>query len=269
MKDTIYIFFIILFIIILKYYFVNNDYIYDYDYVIKFKILNLILYSENNEEYTKMYKILSKYLKKINVKYYFYCYKENLENDYEIIDDIIYIKGVESLVPGCLDKTLKTFTICKDMNFDYLVRSNISEVINFKLLDKFLNSLDIEYGGGTLYCLHSYLPMYGTIDEKYLNTNYIQGNAIIFNRNTFNLIESNREKLLEYNVIDDVAFGIFLKDKVKYIYHTHEKINVSILTNNIIFYRNKSLDRHNDVINMEKLTNLLSHDFVSPNVQIM
>lgn len=221
------------------------------------KILNLILYSETSSEYIEMYKTLSTYLKTMNIHYYFYCYDQNLENDYKIIDDIIYIKGNESLVPGCLEKTLKVFNICKDMDFDYVVRSNISQIINFNLLHEYLKAHDVKYGGSVILQLQWIDPPYGIIDKKYWGTKYIRGNAIIFDREIFNLIESNKDEILGYGVVDDVAFGVFLKDRIDTIYTTNEKVNVNNIYPNTIFYRNRSEDRNTDVKNMETITKLL------------
>ena len=218
------------------------------------KILNLILYSTKIPQYINMYKILSEYLKKSGIMYYFYTYDNQLKYDYQIKDDIIYIKGEESLVPGCLDKTLKAFTICKNLNFDYVVRSNISEVINFKLLKKYLRNNNIAYGGSMINNLSWFDPPMGIMDIKYWGTIYVMGNAIIFNKSVFNLIESNKVEIMNYNVIDDVAFGIFLKNKNINISHINSNSEEKY-GNDIIFYRNKHNDRNIDVKNMKEITN--------------
>ena len=218
------------------------------------KILNLILYSTTIPEYVMMYKILSEYLKKTRIMYYFYTYDNQLNDDYQIKDDIIYIKGEESLVPGCLDKTLKAFSICKNLNFDYIIRSNISEVINFKLLKNYLKNNNVEYGGSILLHLEWLDHIMGIVNEKYWGTDYVMGNAIIFNRNIFNLIESNKDEILSYNVIDDVAFGVFLKNKIKNITHINSNSEEKY-GDNIIFYRNRHNDRNVDVENMKQITN--------------
>ena len=86
---------------------------YKYNEIELPKILNLILYSETSPEYNEMYKILSNYLKQTEIPYYFYAYNPNIESEYIIKDDIIYLKGNESLVHGCLDKTLKRLKYAK------------------------------------------------------------------------------------------------------------------------------------------------------------
>lgn len=243
-----------------------------YNYAIDFfqvtnknpKILNLILYSETSDEYLEMYKILSDYLKKTGIIYYFYAYRDDIQADYIIIDDIIYLKGVESFIPGCLEKTLKVFDICKNIDFDYIVRSNISQLINFKLLKNALSEKHIEYGGETL-CINLLLGAKDAINVnyKYFGTKFIQGNAIIFDRKIFDLIVLNTEEILSYGIIDDISFGIFLKDKVKDItyfgttfdiYNEHVKINAEKYDPDVIFYRNKNIwNRKQDVINMKKI----------------
>ena len=150
------------------------------------KILNLILYSETTPEYIEMYKLLSVYLKKQNkIKYYFYAYNPNINDEYIIKDDIIYIKGEESLVPGCLDKTLKAFEICKDLDFDYIIRTNISEVVDFNLLNELLKNNKIEYGGATTLNLFWFDHPSGINDTRYFGTNFVRGTCIIFNREIF------------------------------------------------------------------------------------
>ena len=54
-------------------------------------MFNLILYSPSSE-YTLMYKIQSAYLNKKKIDHLFYCFRKQ-ENEYEVVDDILYIKG--------------------------------------------------------------------------------------------------------------------------------------------------------------------------------
>lgn len=105
------------------------------------KLLNLILYSETIPEYVEMKEILESYLNKLNkLQYYFYCYNEELDKEYEIKDKIIYIKGKETFIPGILEKTIKVFEICNELGieYDYIIRSNISTIINYPSLQQYL-----------------------------------------------------------------------------------------------------------------------------------
>ena len=79
--------------VILIYCIINCDNIYEKFTKKEHKqilFLNLILYNES-DIYNNMRDVLRKYLKLQNVDYYFYCYKPNIENEYQIIDDIIYL----------------------------------------------------------------------------------------------------------------------------------------------------------------------------------
>ena len=102
-------------------------------------ILNLILYSDSNE-YNQMRDELRNYLIIKKIKYYFYCFDNKIESDYIFDDDILRIKGDESYLPGILDKTIKAITITSNIDYKYLVRSNISTIIDFDNL----NNEDLE-----------------------------------------------------------------------------------------------------------------------------
>src|SRR5271170_1779843 len=101
-------------------------------------ILNLILYN-NSSEYNGMRDVLRQYLKSMNIKYYFYCYDENITEDYIFNDDILLIKGKETFLPGIFKKTISAMEICLKLHdFDYILRSNISTVVDFSLLQNYL-----------------------------------------------------------------------------------------------------------------------------------
>jgi hypothetical protein len=206
------------------------------------KLLNLILYSETSPEYIEMYKLLSTYLKANNIPHYFYAYK-NIEKDYEIVDDIIYLKGTtESIVPGCLDKTIKVFDICKNMDFDYLVRSNISTVINFKNFFEILNKIStkFDYAGAGI----------GSHD----NIQFASGCCMIFSKKIVQLLVSNKITI-DYRITDDVSIAKFLNGKVNIVSFGENRVdNVEEARNGIVFYRNKhSVDRNIDIKNMKKI----------------
>jgi hypothetical protein len=99
-------------------------------------------------------------------------------------------------------------------------------------------------------------PMSGIVNTRYWGNNFIKGNAIIFNREIFDLILNGKDEILSYNIVDDVAFGVFLKDKIKIIKTIGDAENSSY-DEKIIFYRNKSVDRRFDVENMRNITSQL------------
>lgn len=206
--------------------------------------LNLIIYSNNNEYYEKMKILQRNYLKKFrNLKYYFIFYNEITTNscgNVNIIDDEIIIDGKESLVPGILDKTLKSIIQIHmnypDFDYKYLIRSNISTIINFNKLEKFINDYNIKYpqipihyGGGYSEILQWLDIPSGIVNNHYWGVEFVQGTNIILSKYAVdNLISDyiNRSDTLDMNVVDDVAIAIyFARNHKKYKSLTHHIIS--------------------------------------------
>src|SRR5689334_3538102 len=113
-------------------------------------ILNLILYNDS-KAYSQMRNILDTYLSAKGINYYFYCYRKDISDEYVFDGKMLYIRGLETFIPGVLKKTLSAFEICRQkFEFRYLVRTNISTIVNFDLLTKYLESTHIDYGGPSL-----------------------------------------------------------------------------------------------------------------------
>ncbi len=208
------------------------------------KILNLILYSEN-EYYEKMKNILIPYLKYIknilNFNFYFYCYNPNIKSKFEIKENILYIKGKETYIPGILQKTIDAFEILNNIEeYDYIVRTNISSIVDFKLLYNYLETNKYEYSGSKIW--------------RSNKIKYISGTCIILNKDVVNKIIKNKNKIINYNLIDDMSIGKFLSQELKLPMHDFGIIvNSSTLRNKLILYRNKSEERNRDLINMKKI----------------
>ena len=218
------------------------------------KILHLVLYSDG-KHYNQMYDILNNFYKHYEnndndndlfVKTYFYKYNNTITNNIEFIDNIIHVKGKESIVPGILEKTLSTFKYIQkefqEDNYDYIVRSNISTIINFKLLAKELESTPVEYYGG--------LAKY-KIDIN-SDINYIVGTHIILSKKGYNLLLNNVD-LINMDIQDDISIGILfnklnitlklLSPKMELVPYYQENVidNIKqLILNNTIIYRNKT-----------------------------
>ena len=185
-------------------------------YTSQISIINLVLYS-NNEEYDEMYKLTRDYYKKFNnVITIYYKYNDNNTEEYELIDDILNIKGTETYVPGILEKTIKAFQfVNNNYKFDYIVRSNISTIINFDLLCQQLETNPIEYGGKKLVLWMIDIPS-GITNFEHFGTEYAAGTSIILSKNTVNEIINNKDKLL-YNIIDDVSLKLLIDKELNHI----------------------------------------------------
>jgi hypothetical protein len=233
------------------------------------KIVNLVLFNDNNNDYCEMYKILSKYYKIYNnVTTYFYKYNNAIENDFELIDDVLNIKGNESFVPGILNKTLEAFKyIDKNiLDYDYIIRVNISSIIDYKILSDELEKNPMEYWGGTnVPNLSWYDPPCGIVDNKYFGIQFSSGTNIIISKNGMKILLDNIN-LIDKSIIDDVAIGILfttlnikaniiVNDRFVFVpmINSNEELD-NILAKQYIVYRNKQHFRHIDVIQMKMIT---------------
>lgn len=231
----------------------------------KSKVLNLILYSENIE-YKQMYKILSSYLKKNDILHFFYCFKDDdnfFENkDIKIIDDIIYFKGKESFIPGILDKTLKVFDFFKNYDFDYIVRSNISSLIDWRSLNEYLINNKCDYWGPVFY-YGSFIDLQSGLtkekNELYGKHPFVSGICIVLSKAFIQKISSMRETIMSYGIIDDVAIGIFFGEHCNDLKRGNlgldtRGFNVTDKIDGVIVYRNKRENRYSDIQALSRLT---------------
>ena len=97
-------------------------------------LLNLIIYNPSIPYEKSFYKILSSYLKTVPfIHAYFISYRNQI-NEIEIEDDILFINGNETMIPGVLSKTITALRYCVHelhIPFNYFIRSNISTWIDF------------------------------------------------------------------------------------------------------------------------------------------
>jgi hypothetical protein len=263
---------LILVAIIFVFLLIKKDYIEGFqDINLKHNYLHLVLYSDD-KEYNKMKKITEKYYKIYkNVKTIYYKFDNTIKEDYKLDHNLLKIKGNETFIPGILDKTIKAFDYIKGYEYDYLVRSNISTIINFKLLDKNLTIKPVEYSGGKIYNLNWLDEKGGIIDKTYFGLQFASGTAIIFSKKIINELLQNKEKI-NYKLIDDVSIALFMRDILNkpakniknnnFIYVPNTNGNKTQLRKIIsekpyIFYRNNNIDRTIDVKNMKFIVNYL------------
>ena len=154
------------------------------------KILHIIIYSESDNNsikegtYENMQKLLSNYYKKFNnnVSTYFVKYDNNVKDtygtDYYIENDIIYINGKETFMPGILEKTLLAIKYLNIFEYDYFLRSNVSTIIEFNRLISYLENNPIDYyGSGKLFNLQC-SGWNGVQDSTWFGTLFASGTSI-------------------------------------------------------------------------------------------
>jgi len=209
-------------------------------YNMPIKILNLIIYNGGQPHLETMRNHVSTYLKnfvnsdEIYLQHYFISFREQ-EEEIMFEDDIMWLKGVESRVPGILDKTLKAirYWLEKDGTFDLIVRSNSSTAINFK---KFPYK-EIATGYAAPHCLTMYWldPEANITDHRYDGVVFASGTCIVLTKETAKLLISVPVE----PIIDDVAIGAMLFGRVQL-----QKLSTPLLSDSNqlggVFYRHNS-----------------------------
>jgi hypothetical protein len=232
----------------------------------------MVLFS-HGPEYDEMYRITREYYKRFdNVTTIYYAFDdEGRGGEPYIKDDILYISGKETYVPGVLDKTIKTFEYLYNKDkYDYYVRSNISTIVNFERLSYALQHHSFDYGGGQILTISKEWrdPAAGIDNDRYTGTQYIAGTCIIFSKKVFKRLVETVETA-DLGVIDDVAIGKWVKEQFPDIslfdlnrngYHYFNPTGIENLEpylKDVICYRNKSDDRKKDVEKMREIVRLL------------
>jgi hypothetical protein len=183
------------------------------------KILHLVLLSDDIY-YNQMYQITrnfyTKFSPKVKTIYYQYSNTEKFHKPY-LKDDILYIHGIESRIPGILEKTIKAFEYVKDNEYDYLVRSNISTIINFKMLEQKLIDTAVDYASSIILNLNWDDGVDGIIKSKHYGTNFASGTSIIFSKQLVDFILTCKDEL-DYTIMDDLAIGVLIKKQTSTYY---------------------------------------------------
>lgn len=226
------------------------------------KILYLILYNESTDYERQMKQVLDKYVNKFShITTYYVAFKKLNNRVYEINGNIIYLNGAETYIPGILDKTVKALKLLtENNNYDYIIRSNISTVINLdKLTELITNVKDTNiYGTGRFI-----FPFYS--ENNLDSTQFASGTSIILDKISLNYLLNNVSKL-RYDIIDDVAIGLLMKSNtnVKYyefpgFYNNYEVFRKQLSNpfEHIIFFRNKTNNRYDDINSMNDFINYL------------
>ena len=173
----------------------------------------ILILSHNNNNINKIKNIWIKnnYLKKSDYyDFLFIEYNNDIELDYQIIENIktLQIKGKDSIIPGCFNKTIKAIEIVKKIyNPKFILRTNISTYFNFNLLKNVINKIDNRNKEKIPLCIS------GPILE--LET---QNDLKIFikNLNNSKLINTNHVK--DKEMLDTILNENIKKTKLNYIH---------------------------------------------------
>jgi hypothetical protein len=234
-------------------------------------ILVLIISSDNLPIYKLNKEVWRSYMNKYsNIDCYFMEYLQfQIENNEPFIDNnTLYLNGEESY-SNLIDKTLNSleFFIQKSKKkYDFIVRTNLSSVWDFKLLEEYLNSLPTKqniYSG-------AFGPFYN-IETHHFWFNFIGGMGIIMSIDICELLlqPENRTITENFKIVDDIDIGycmhvcnIPILPLQLYEINSMEQFNNSIShikEKKYVFYRAKSGsgNRQDEPEYMQLIVNIL------------
>jgi hypothetical protein len=221
-----------------------------------YKIIFLIISSQNNEIYLKMRYLLSKFycIYPNEIKYFFVENKENLDQDVIEDNNYLYIKGIESYVPGIYQKTINAMEyVTNKYSFDYLIRTNLSTFWHLPNLFNFLNNIPKEkFAGG--FNIQGFLTGTGIIMSRdvaitvYTYKNYSHISEDLAFSQT---IQANGISLFN---ITDYKWG-FLIPKNDILPNNCRYLDINDNFSDILFFRIKNSDRNIDITYFEILLN--------------
>lgn len=245
-------------------------------------ILHLVLFSHDyGGPYDSMYNILSDYYKQFSphVKTVFYCFSKDISSPYDLRNNMLYIYGEETYVPGILDKTILALEYFKEdiqNKYDFVVRSNISTIVNFNVLVPLLEvNPSFEYGGGFLNNLQWLHEKSGVKDDTWFNTKYSSGTSIILSKwVAYDMIQ--RKHLIRREFVDDLAIGIFIREHrtdivpeslpqgafvfVPNVEGDEKALETIVKKGNYAFFRNHNGDREIDLKQMRATIDYLQKE---------
>ena len=187
------------------------------------------------------------------------------ENELEIIDNVnLVFKNVkESLIPGCLEKTIKALEYI-DTNFTYnfLIRSNLSSLWRFKELHDYVENKSNNNTNNNN-SLNVYEGVMGTYKKV---IKFVSGAGILMSQDVVKNILKNKERI-NYKLIDDVALANLVSNlnipingvQNRYDFVTAHSSNTKaneIKKLNHFHFRVKTPDRKYDKVIMNRLYNI-------------
>jgi beta-1,4-mannosyl-glycoprotein beta-1,4-N-acetylglucosaminyltransferase len=201
-------------------------------------ILNLILYSEHRDCYRIMKHLLTRYMKDRGIDYYFYVFREDQTDEFVLDDHTLYIRGKETYTPGILDKTIKALEYVSKKRFKYVIRSNVTTLVDFDNLNKLLESQSVDYGG---FISYDFRQIGFDIEDVYLG-----GQCLILSRSFVMDVIADQDVIRGYGRIDDEALGLYYNrvhkaDRTRRVFGG-SAWNTGTQSDEFVIYRNRQDD---------------------------
>lgn len=231
----------------------------DPDHLTKPQIVHLVLFS-TTYPYREMMEITRPWYAKQSptVRTIFYCFDESINGEWQYCSKemCLRIRGKETYVPGILLKTLQAIRIVLELfpNCEYIVRSNVSSVIDIPKLVQELNAqlIPVQYGGFMLNELRWIDPAGGVVDETWWGTRYASGTCFILSRALASEM-INQIHQFRLNLVDDLSIGVWMREYAP---------NVPIWQSSRKdwLYRNRKSNREDDLVQMKMLVQQLTSE---------
>jgi len=233
------------------------------------KLLILAIYSDN-KYYQQMLAIQRSYFHEFkNVTSFFIDFDKDQLEDIIIKDDIIYVKGEDTYL-NITYKTIKALEYAlKNIQFDYVIRTNMSTIVNIPKLYNFCLRLPNKnvYTSGDFINVQNLDVKAGIKDSSLFGTLFASGTSIIMSNDVVHTMIHNKSKI-RYDIIDDVAIGVFISKYLPSAYYPQtahffivpKNIKPKQVQKHYIFYRNRidgNIDRTKDIKNMKTIRNVL------------
>lgn len=254
------------------------------------RLLILAIYHET-EYYKEMLNVQQIYIQTIkniykNIDYFFISLNPNQEDKIIINYDtnMIYVKGEECLL-NITYKTIEAIKFMMNLNYyDYIIRTNISTIININNLVNFLSEMPKTnvYSGGISMSLRWYDTPAGINSDTYekynlYRINYFQGTGIIFSNDVITNIINNENNII-HEIVDDVSFGLYIRDYFPEIYETINtdkntlaRTEMNSFNAEAIFIRNRLFcaDNVNRTLDISRMSNIINYLVSNEKINIL
>lgn len=205
------------------------------------KVLIIVL-SHNDDLYSQFYKSQKETWDSTDTPNIQTLYLFGNHSCDEIIDDKIMVNVDEITINDSHinlgHKTIKSFILTKDFDYDYIFRTNSSSYIDKKLLLDFISDKP----------KNNY---YSGFIGEFENIKFASGSGFFLSKDLVNYIIDNSDNW-DHNLIDDVALGLLLKNYgiSPQLNDRMDIINDSEIPNHYFHYRLKTNNRFDDIRRM-------------------
>jgi hypothetical protein len=196
------------------------------------KYLVLLIYSPS-DTYDAMKRIQQSYIHShAAFDCFFVTAKPDLEQPVKIQGDQIYVKGREGLLQ-ILHKTLAAMDYLLNTlggKYDFIIRTNVSTILHFNLLDAHLQTLPKKklYTAGYVNQLRWLDPPSGISTHQYFGLDFASGTSIIMTPDIAKHMLLNADNV-NHRIVDDVSIAIYVSNNFPRSHKAMRKYNTSIL----------------------------------------